>query len=373
MMKAQYTEERVEDHTDGALGLAIIGVVCVTVLGRINDAGFLQDGRIAHLLVLLQFIVSAFAYPCLFFLCGLKAADALGRATSRWGFVKTMLATLVYPYLLWSLLQMGVQWFIAQQANHPFPLTDFDRAAWAPVDQLWFLYALCVCQLIACFTLWRAARERGGVVSVAGSVVLAVFAVICATLATRTDWGIVTLTLWGLTFFLLGMLLGPRFSAWIVRAARIPVVIVALVVFAVTIRLAQSLGGYLNASTLPGTCFAIVAALLLAQLLGDRWNVRWLSTLGAAWMPVYLLHVLVTALVWHALLAASFTAAVVQFFVGVVVGVIVPVAVYRFTKRARMAGLVGFGHAELPPRTDAQQQAQLARYDGRVGIDQPHG
>ena len=361
-----------KQYIDSAQGIAIISIVFGTVLGRINDAGFLQDGRVAHLLVLLQYIASAFGYPCLFFVFGLKAVDSLRRVNSRLSFVKMTLCALVYPYLLWSILQMGLHWFVAQQANRAFPLAEFGRIAWAPVDQLWFLYALCICQLVAFLTVWRASRAPHGMLYGVGRALLAVFAVVCATLATRTDWDIVTMTLWGLTFFLAGMLVQPRLGVWMERAGRVPVVIAAVVVFALASRIGQSFGGYLNACTLPASFAGIVAAVLMGQLLTRRWRVRWLTTLGAAWMPIYLLHVLVTGLVWDGLLAAYVTSPVAQLLLGLVAGIVIPLAVYRLTKRLRIAGPAGFDLVDLAQRTEARQ-VESAHYRAQIGIDQPHG
>lgn len=357
---------------DGAQGMAIIAIVCGTVLGRICDAGFLQDGHVARLLVLIQYAVCTFGYPCFFFLFGVKAVDSLSGSQSRWGFVKMTLCALAYPYLLWSLVQMGVQWSIAQYANHPFPLGEFDRAAWAPVDQLWFLYALCICQLLACVMVWKQPDDRRGTLSGIHSALLAVLAVVCATLATRTAWGIVTMTLWGLTFFFAGMLLGSRFSLWMARIPHVPALVVAVVVFAGTIKVGQSLGGYLNASSLPASFAGIVATLLMAKLLTSRWHVRWLTTLGAAWIPIYLVHVLATGLVWNGLLAAYVTSPVAHFVLGVVAGIVVPLVVYRVTKRLRIAVAAGFDLVDREERTEAQQVA-LAHYRARIGIDQSHG
>lgn len=366
--KAAQGDSPKEHYMEGAQGIAILGVVCATVLGRIEDAGFLQDGHVAHLLLLIQYMVDTCAYPCLFFVFGLRAADLLGRINSRWAFVKMTLFALVYPYLLWSLLQMGVQWFVAQRANHPFPLEEFGRIVWAPVDQFWFLYALCVCQLVAFVMVRRESRQLHGVVGGLIRILLAVFAVICAALATRTAWGIVTMTLWGLTFFLTGMLLGPRFGAWISRAARVPVLILAVVIFALTARVGQSLGGYLNVSSLPASFAGILTALLVAEYLYSRWRVQWLATLGAAWIPVYLLHFLITATVWNGLLEADVTATLVQAALGVIAGIVIPVVVYRLAKRLRIAGLAGFDLVDLAQRTEARQ-VELARYRARIGIE----
>lgn len=361
-----------EQDMDGAQGIAVVAIVCGTVLERISDAGFLQDGHVAHLLVMIQYTVLTFGYPCLFFLFGVKAVESLRHSQSRWGFVKMTLFALAYPYLLWSLLQMGVQWVVAQHANHPFPLGQVGRAVWAPADQFWFLYALCICQLLAYVTVAKDSGKRRGMLSGIHRVSLVVLMVVCATLATRTSWGTVTMTLWGLTFFLAGMLLGPRCNVWTARAARPPVLLVAVVVFVGTIEVGQSLGGYLNASSLPASFAGIVTTLLMAKLLTSRWRARWLTMLGAAWIPIYLLHVLVTELVWNGLLAAYITSPVAHFVCGVVTGIVVPLAVYRLTRRLRIAGPAGFDLVDLEERAQARQVA-LTHYRARIGIDQSHG
>lgn len=361
-----------ESYMDAAQGIAIIAVVCGTVLERIDDAGFLQDGRVAHLLVMIQYAVCTFGYPCFFFLFGVKAVESLGRAQSRWGFVKMTLFALVYPYLLWSMLQMGVQWLVAQHTHHPFPLEEFGRPAWAPVDQFWFLYALCVCQLLAWVTVRKTPAGRQGIFFAIGRALLVLLAVVCAALATRTSWGIVTMTLWGLTFFLAGMLVGQRCNLWMARAVGVPMLLVAVVVFAGTVKLGQSVGGYMNASSLPAAFAGIVTTLLVATRLTGQGHLRWLTTLGAAWMPIYLLHFLATGLVWNGLLAGYVTSPVAHFVAGVVAGVAIPFAVYRLTKRLRIARLAGFDLVDLAERTEARQVA-LAHYRARLGIDQSHG
>lgn len=361
-----------ERYMDGAQGFAIVSIVCGTVLERIDDAGFLQDDRVAHLLVLIQYAVCTVGYPCLLFLFGVKAVDSLKDAQSRWSFVKMTLCALAYPYLLWSLVQMGVRWFVAQHANHPFPPTEFARVVWAPTDQFWFLYALCICQLVALVTVRKGLGNQRGMLSIASSVLLAVLAVVCATLAARTAWGIVTMTLWGMTFFLSGMLLGRRCNVWMARTSRVPALVVAVVVFAGTIRFAQSFGGYLNASSLPASFAGIVVILLAVKLLTDRSRVHWLITLGAAWIPIYLLHVLATELVWNGLLAAYITSPVAHVVAGVAAGIVVPLAVYRLTRRLRIAGLAGFDLVDRAERSEARQVA-LAHYRASIGIDQPHG
>jgi fucose 4-O-acetylase-like acetyltransferase len=140
------------------------------------------------------------------------------------------------------------------------------------------------------------------------------------------------------------------------------------VIFAVTVKVGQSLGGYLNASALPASFAGILATMLIARQLAGRWRVRWLTALGAAWMPVYLLHYLVTAAVWNGLLAAFVTSPPAQFVLGAIAGLVIPVGIYRLTRRLRIAAPAGFDLVDLAQRTEARQ-VELAHYRARIGIE----
>ncbi len=140
-------------YLNGAQGFAIVAVVCGHVLRTTMDAGFVPDGPVAHLLNVLGYAVNAFGFPLFFFVFGLQATASLKH--SRLGFLWTTLNTLVYPYVLWSVLQTLVLWTVAQYEGHPFPLSELQRIAWEPVGQFGFLYALCLCHVFA----WGSDRD----------------------------------------------------------------------------------------------------------------------------------------------------------------------------------------------------------------------
>lgn len=356
-----------EEYARGARGIAIVAVVCSEVLRRIHDAGFLQDDRLDRFMMLIQYTMFAVGYPCLFFLFGLKAVASLNR--SRAGFARMTLYGVVYPYLLWSLLQMGLEWSIAQYANHGFPVAEFARIAWSPVDQFWFLYALFVCHLVAWATVWIGAANRNRVMSAINRALLALLAIVCAVLATRTEWGFVTLILWGLTFFLAGVLLAPILHAWFERTSAGPLALAAAaLVFVVAILWGQRDGSFLGAFTLPANFAGIVTALLVAKVLIKRRPGYWLRMLGTAWMPIYLLHVIVTAVVWNGLLAAEIDWSVVHTLVGAVAGIAVPYAIYRLSKRFKCTQLVGF---EADRTVTEPEMRQRAPGDYRTQLERP--
>jgi fucose 4-O-acetylase-like acetyltransferase len=340
-----------DPYLKGAQGIAIIAVVCGHVLRTIGDAGFLQDGRAAYLLTTIKYSASSFDFPLLFFIFGLQVTASLKR--SRPDFLRATLYTLAYPYLLWSLLQMLVQWAVAQYENHPFALSELARVAWAPVGQFWFLYALCICQLVAYLTIRTDIDNGKGTATRVSRMLFAAFAIVCAVLAIATTWGIVTMTLWGLMFYLFGMLLARRLHAWIERFTTPFAILGAGFVFVAALAVGRHFGGYRDVYALPASFAGIAMALLSAQWLAKRRGAHWLTSLGAAWKPIYLLHVLATAAVWIMLLRLNIVQPIVHAVLGTAVGIALPLFLYLLSKRLRVVRLAGFSQvsASMPHKT----------------------
>jgi surface polysaccharide O-acyltransferase-like enzyme len=185
-----------------ALGVAIVAVVCAHVLGMCADAGFLQDDKTAQLLLTSKYAASSIGFPLLFFMFGLQVPSSL--SNSRRHYLKEVLWTLAYPYLLWSLIQMLIGWAWANYENRSFPLRDLVQIGWNPPDQLWFLYAMCICALAAVATIFvDPVKDKLPAVR-ANRTLLVLVTLVCAGLAATTSWGVATSILLGLTFFTLG-------------------------------------------------------------------------------------------------------------------------------------------------------------------------
>lgn len=90
--------------------------------------------------------IYAFHMPLFFFVSGLFLADRVRRGAT--GFLLTVAATIVYPYLVWSAAQTALQAAMARHTNHPVSLDDLWRIAYQPVMQFWFLYALALVYVI---------------------------------------------------------------------------------------------------------------------------------------------------------------------------------------------------------------------------------
>ena len=96
-------------------------------------------------------LIYAFHMPLFFLVAGLFVWPSLAKGRER--FVTDKLATIVYPYFLWSLIEGGLEIGFAGEVNSPIEWHDLAMVPIIPIEQFWFLYVMAVCLLLAlaCF------------------------------------------------------------------------------------------------------------------------------------------------------------------------------------------------------------------------------
>jgi fucose 4-O-acetylase-like acetyltransferase len=144
--------ERRESWVDLAKGVGIILVVFGHISWGICNAG-LQCDRPAQTLV--HSVLYTFHMPLFFFLAGLFLKRSLVSQGGPGGLVKNKINTIAYPYVVWSLLQGGVELLFARYKNGGVTVADVLAFPWQPRMQLWFLYTL-FCVFLA--SSWLFAR-----------------------------------------------------------------------------------------------------------------------------------------------------------------------------------------------------------------------
>jgi fucose 4-O-acetylase-like acetyltransferase len=344
-----------EHYQDNARGIGIILVVYGHVLRGLADAGLLPGAAAGHALLLSDYAIYTFHMPLFFLLSGLNAPASLHRSRIR--FVRGKLRTIVYPYLLWSVLQGLMQWSVSRYANHPFSLASLARIFWEPFGQFWFLYALLICQLIAAAFVDPRIAERGEPSAMRlwhRQAAVAGVALAGIVLGAMTSWGIVTQAFVMLPFYLLGMLLsGGRLRNLLRRAAQMPagLAIAGLaLLFAFLAAAARQYGSYDSVYALPAGLAGILLTLLISYRVAALRRsaiAKGLRALGAASMPIFLLHIFLTGGTRIALMELGIDDTAVHLSLGVVASVLVPFVVYRCAVRLRIAHFVGFTQ---PPR-----------------------
>ena len=81
------------------------------------------------------------------FLSGLFFVGSLVKKGTK-SFITSKVDTILYPYVIWSILQGLIQYYLSSYTNFNKPLSDVYNLFWLPQEQFWFLYVLFLIFLI---------------------------------------------------------------------------------------------------------------------------------------------------------------------------------------------------------------------------------
>jgi fucose 4-O-acetylase-like acetyltransferase len=123
---------------DVAKALGIIFVVYGHVARGLINADVIQN---TDFFQVVDSVIYTFHMPLFFFLSGVFLLQGLeSKDTGR--FFASKVDTVLYPYIVWSLLQGGVEVILSQYTNGNVTWSDVFSFAVNPRAQFWFLYAL---------------------------------------------------------------------------------------------------------------------------------------------------------------------------------------------------------------------------------------
>ncbi len=272
---------------DFAKGVAIILVVlyhCGLFLSELDLAE--GTGRLRSLL-------NFYPMPMFFFVAGLTSRRML-----TWSFPdlwRRRLLTLVYLYVLWSLIRVAFYLVVPPLRNTESNPTDLLNIALLPVlptSSYWFVWALAIFTLVA----WLV-RKIPPAVQVGAAGLLAVAATTPWLLDTNNvGWDRVAQNL---VFFLVAMFIphatyrfAARVRVW--HAVGLAVAYVALAL-AIVVYGASRIPGVILLESVVAVALGIAAATVLVRF---RW-LTFVSTLGQKSFQIYLVHLfLVAVAIW---------------------------------------------------------------------------
>lgn len=125
------------DWIDVAKAIGIVLVVYGHVARGAYSGGLIRTEKV-YLLV--DSIIYSFHMPLFFFLSGLFFYNSLNKSGAKVLLLKKV-DTILYPYVLWSLLQGLIEVLLSNYTNGDASFHDV-LALWVPRAQFWFLYAL---------------------------------------------------------------------------------------------------------------------------------------------------------------------------------------------------------------------------------------
>jgi fucose 4-O-acetylase-like acetyltransferase len=293
-------------------------VVFGHVVKGLDASGRMPAG---HWLLVVDYAIYTFHMPIFFLLAGVNAGSTVGKD----GFLRSKLKTILYPYLLWSLLQGLSQVAVSGSTNRPLHLSDLPPAIlWAPLGQFWFLYALFLCHVFARLT--HSAR-----------VPVAAFSLAAYVVGKYSALGILSGALNFFLFYAAGLLMAQQLKGLVVRLATAPWLAVTFVGAVVTIYTAMRLGACDAPTALPAAVFGMLFVLQVSALVARAGRLKVVELLGLASMPIYLMHIMAgsgTRIILAKLGVANLWA---HLSIGLALGILLPLITQRCLIRAGSA------------------------------------
>jgi fucose 4-O-acetylase-like acetyltransferase len=122
---------------DTARGIGIILVVYGHVIRGLENGGILTGSTLFRFQ---DDAIYSFHMPLFFFLSGMFFLGSYRK--QGLDLFATKAAVIVYPYFVWSIIQVGIKIGLAGYANSPVGYKSLVSIFWLPVEQFWFLYSL---------------------------------------------------------------------------------------------------------------------------------------------------------------------------------------------------------------------------------------
>lgn len=131
------------EWVDACKGFAIILVVLLHVTLGLHDAKLIEGNEALYYLWV---YITATATPIFFILSGFFVEQSIDKAGYK-VFLKTCLHYVLYPYVLWSLIQWVSKLIFSSYVNTSADL-DLRFLIFDPLGQFWFLHSLFIAQLL---------------------------------------------------------------------------------------------------------------------------------------------------------------------------------------------------------------------------------
>lgn len=324
------TQDRRIDWVDRAKGLAILCIVVGHVWHKLQKMQLEMSPQLYH-------AVDAFLYsfhvPVFFFISGMFFWKTLGKRSAS-ATIKRRARLLLYPYLLWSLLQTAVEMVGMSNPGHSVVLHEFLRILYWPRAHFWFLYDLFVMMaLCALFSQWFPKR---GVKLFTGLAVALFFAYGSMDILWLNDLGRNMIYfvggLWSFSWL-------SKVSADTPPTRRINTFCIFLFLGLAAGLIYADLNNVLIFRAL--LAFAGIAATLSVAMLWPSNRSVVLNALGQRSLEIYVAHVLVAFGLMDVLnrIFGLIMPWPVWLFIGTVAGVIFPLLLYRTCERLRFPWL----------------------------------
>lgn len=307
---------------DYAKAIGIILVVYGHVARGVYHAGIQIP---SNFYIIADTVIYSFHMPLFFFLAGLFFYKSLRKRGSG-NLIISKIDTLVYPYVLWSIVQGGIEATLSGYTNGSVTYTEVFALLWSPRAQFWFLYALFAIYLFA--TLIFSSKSK-----LLALPVLLLSIPLYLYPGLLPDLLVFKLISNYFVFFSLGIVFSMYFSA---QAFSKPwAVLVSGFAFALSQYLSfiYGLSSHLNALFLSmiGIVFVICLSAWASKL-----NFKIMLLIGSSSIAIYLMHILVTSGARVLLESMRIQSPVLHLLIGCSVGIFAPIMAFILIEKYKI-------------------------------------
>ena len=327
---------------DYAKAVGIILVVYGHVARGVFNAGIPFSEPVFRIV---DSVVYTFHMPLFFFLSGLFLIRSLEKRGSH-GLLENKVSTIVYPFILWSLIQGFTEVFLSDYTNGQVAYSNVFSMLWAPRAHFWFLYALFLITVVSTTVLSLLPRKAG----MALLFTSAVGYVFQEDLSNHFLTGYINKYL---VFFVFGVLFSQSAIRFELGSTRM------LIIWASLFAGCQTFFHAVLGLNFEDTGFASLVLALVSIVFVVSFSCRlaekrheWLLLLGASSMGIYLMHVLagsgarmILAQVLH------IDSLAVHLLAGCTVGLVAPLLVVQWVSRYRIPYVFSATGSKAPGRS----------------------
>lgn len=322
-----------ESWIDVAKGWGILLVVLGHALRGLQNVELLPASGWSHAL---DAWIYSFHMPLFFLLSGFFMEKAVQRPLDR--ALKDRAKTLLWPYLLWSVLQTLVQIRMSSYTSSPYNWTHLLGILWKPVMQFWFLYVLLLLSL-----LWLGLRRAG----VPALGLLAIALLLHLTQNGEGVWAMWDLVRIHGVWFAVGAVLGimPQLVERLRSASLLVKSSLWGAGFVLTTWGAMTHADDLLVSNILWALPGVLASLALAMSLSESLRLtRGLAWIGRLSLEIYLVHTLASATM-RAVLLHGFKVqdVTLHLLLASAAGIVIPVAMVLISRRLQLRHIFRFG------------------------------
>lgn len=285
-----------------------------------------------------DFSLYTFHMPLFFFLSGLTVEGSLRKGRRQ--FMVGRFWTILYPYILWSLL---VGSLLIPFSTGDIKPTDLLFIPIYPVSIFWFLYALLFCHVV--FALWPKDNRL--------ALLIASMALLVALQFVPPGTGKIWPPLFHFARFFPYYLAGYFLSGRVLKSgtnATAPLILAPFLAGAIIGAHALIGWEYTSIITLPAGLLGIGLIVSVAKLSRGR-TTQLLTLLGTASMTIYVIHTVIGAAIRKLLLVGHIDNIVVHLIVGTFVAIVLPLLGHMILKHFGILHIFGLS---APPKPKAQ-------------------